>query len=703
MTRITPKFTLLLLWLILPLCALAETWSAQGVTFYYNPLDDGSASISKVENKAKDKIFIRIDGADCGMVKSGESAFIGRVSTRSFGFDFPKQSGSYHKVTIKASPEKVEAPIVVEEETTPEAPKASTTVQSTASPRQGVAQYPASDGMSYLSRLEQDPVLSKDAVAKFKEQVASYTQSLSNAPDKKAYIADNHLQEFIQKASDTSTEKREEIPLLAQSIVMSMHIPAESRESLLGTIIEFANNRLKQRDDVAASLQEQVNAALNQSDTSHGLSSIAWVNIAIVIALVVIVVVWLLIVWSRRKRRPSYGTTGKVPTMPLPRPSAKATANTTDDGNPAIVVRRRTTSILKKQSLDDVVDNPQYLKIHSSEFTQDSAVTNIYIKNTCIKEIYNLYAEDLRNVDRPKEDGCMVLGRWVHNEDTHSYDVSLESVVLPGDDAVFKEYELNFGGKIKLRIAERLRKLRRDTNLQYDLPCWIHSHPGLGVFFSNSDSNVQMQLKHSQHPNFLVAFVVDILTSDQEMGIFTFRHDGTINSRNDLTRLYSLEEMYKWALESDRNSFSPDNCYNLLQNAQSHLAACAGVELDNSSIIDLLQIVIEPQTGLVGWAVGYNAKTTVGEEMVVSSIVKSSERPNTGVIGCLVNETHMSLPTIQRLIATQSADIKFVMVYSSRLSTLTTIPMINGLLATDQSVYGDVNVDDLKLWTRRRR
>lgn len=297
----------------------------------------------------------------------------------------------------------------------------------------------------------------------------------------------------------------------------------------------------------------------------------------------------------------------------------------------------------------------------------------------------------------------MVLGRWVHNEDSHSYDVSLESVVLPGDYAVFKEYELNFGGKIKLRIAERLRKLRRDTNLQYDLTCWVHSHPGLGVFFSNSDSNVQTQLKHAQHPNFLVAFVVDILTSDQEMGIFTFRHDGSITSRNDLTRLYSLVEMYKWALESDRTTFSPDNCYNLLQSASTHLSDCAGIELDNISIIDLLQIVIEPKTGLVGWALGYNAKTSIGDEMVVSSIVKSADRPSTGVIGCLISETHMSLPTIQRLISTQCNDIKFVMVYSSRLSTLTTIPIVNGELSTHQSLYGDVNVDDLKLWTRRRR
>lgn len=341
--------------------------------------------------------------------------------------------------------------------------------------------------------------------------------------------------------------------------------------------------------------------------------------------------------------------------------------------------------------------------INSSEFTPDSAVRNIYIKNTCIKEVYNLYAEDLRNSNNPKEDGCMVLGRWVHNEDTNTYDISLENVVFPGDDAVFKEYELNFGGKIKLRIAEKLRKLRRETNLQYDLVCWIHSHPGLGVFFSNSDDNVQMQLKHSQHPRFLIAFVVDILTSDQEMGIFTFRKDGSMNSKGDLTKMYSLEDMYKWALESDKASFNPDNYHNILANTKMQMPTCKGIELNNSSIIDLTQIVIEPTTGIVGWAVGTTIEMNDGKEFVISSIVKADEKPSAGILGVLLNVTHMSLPTIQRLIANENINPSFVLVYSSKQNTLTSIPVINGELITNEHFYGEETIDDLKIWTRRKR
>ena len=46
-----------------------------------------------------------------------------------------------------------------------------------------------------------------------------------------------------------------------------------------------------------------------------------------------------------------------------------------------IVVRRKTTSILKKQSLEDVHNNPSYLKIDCSDFCDDSAVRRIYFKN----------------------------------------------------------------------------------------------------------------------------------------------------------------------------------------------------------------------------------------------------------------------------------------------------------------------------------
>lgn len=374
-----------------------------------------------------------------------------------------------------------------------------------------------------------------------------------------------------------------------------------------------------------------------------------------------------------------------------------------DNIDAGIVVRRKTESIMKKQCLDDVVDNSNYLKIDGSDFCADTAVRRIYIKNTCIKDIYNIYADDLRNPNNPKEDGCMVLGRWVHDKTSNEYDVSLEEIVLPGDDAVFSEYELNFGGKIKLKATERLKKLRRETDQQYDLTCWVHSHPGLGVFFSNSDSNVQTQLKHPSHPNFLTAFVVDILTPKQDLGIFTFKHDTNINSKTDLKKLYSLEEWYQWALESERNNFQQEDHYDTLSNASQHFDYCHSIQFNNSAIIDISLLSANFQGELVRWIHGFSNHQA---EKVNNIVVKVSETDNENdseLIGAFVIAPHCSIPSIRKAIAIHIEQIKFVAVYSTSNGLLTSIPIVDKDLCSDEKYYGEQKLEDLKIWTRRKR
>ena len=121
------------------------------------------------------------------------------------------------------------------------------------------------------------------------------------------------------------------------------------------------------------------------------------------------------------------------------------------------------------------------------------------------------------------------------------------------------------------------------TNLQYDLACWVHSHPGLGVFFSNSDANVQMQLKHSTHPNFLTAIVVDILTPNQELGIFTFKPDSTISG------LFSQLFHYSTPAASKQKTFETKYAY-----------CTAGTNV--LSAADWFSNIAQ---GLIGWAPQY--------------------------------------------------------------------------------------------------
>ncbi len=402
-----------------------------------------------------------------------------------------------------------------------------------------------------------------------------------------------------------------------------------------------------------------------------------------------------------RNRRPATSTT--APAAGGPTAPAATGRQTAGGGADGIVVRRRTTSVLKRQDISDVEGNDSYLCIETADMCPDSAVRRIYIKNTCVKEIYNMYAEDLRNPANPKEDGCMVLGRWVLDGQSDKFDVTLEQVVMPGDDAVFAEYELNFGGKIKLSVNEKLRRLRRESGLQYDLTCWVHSHPGLGVFFSSSDNNVHNQLKHPTQPYFLTAMVVDILTPDQTTGIFTFKRDGTVTAQGDLQRMYSLEELYQWAIASERSAFNPQDYFNALTGCHSRRDECRGVELSNGTVIDITQLTAAPTTGLVGYVQGYTRTKGDLAEYVADRVTSERTLAGKELVGCLVVDSHRSLPSIRRTVADELAKLHFVLFYSTSTDELTAIPVHGGELCSDENYYGVNKLEDLKIWTRRKR
>lgn len=408
------------------------------------------------------------------------------------------------------------------------------------------------------------------------------------------------------------------------------------------------------------------------------------------IVAIVLVIALLFILKSKKKEHP-------VITPPNNR------NNNGNDSDNNIVVRRKTTSVLRKQSLEDVIDNENYLKIDCSEFCDDSAVRRIYLKNTCIKEIYNMYAEDLRNPDNPKEDGCMVLGRWVYDQESDEYYVSLEHAVFPGDDAVFSEYELNFGAKIKINIMTKLRKLRQETQLQYDLTCWVHSHPGIGVFFSNTDYSLHMLHKHPTHPKFLTAIVVDILTPRQDLGIFTFKKDMSMNSKADLKKMYTLDEWYKWAVESSRNAFKPEDHFNTLQDVKERFDGCHDIQLNNGAIIDMGLLATEHQDGYIGRIHGFVKHNMDKIEYVATSVSAAETGKGNDTIGSFIITTHCSIPSVRKALAGLLDNNGFVMVYSTADGLLTSIPIVDNDLCTDPNYYGEQQLEDLKIWTRRKR
>ena len=572
---------------------------------------------------------------------------------------------------------------------------------------------------AFNQQLQADPFLSDAAQEQLNKEIEDHIHSLLNWSDKAAYTKEHHLQQYVDELRQKLEACKSESSLTIERIQEQYQdIDALQR-------VAYRDSMQAVLDDKLGTLENNINRLSKELVTEEETSGIDWENmdwktIGIIAGAVLLLIIILIIARrrSRKKDEAAYYGNSSPATTGSRSPSRPAQGQRSGNGNdPGIVVRRKTATILKKQSLEDVIDNPNYMQVDAIDFCYESAVRRMYIKNTCVIDIYNMYAEDLRNPDSPKEDGCMVLGRWVHDPDNNEYYVSLEEIVLPGDDAVFEEYALNFGGKIKLKVLEQLRKLRRETNLQYDLTCWVHSHPGLGVFFSNSDTSVQDQLKHPIHPNFLTAIVVDILTPMQDLGIFTYQRDTTINSKNDLKKMYSLIAWYQWAKESLASAprqaaptpadtpkdFKPVAYYDTLQNCELHNGQCSSVQLSKDVVVDIcmaLNDYADDRVGMIHGTIGQHGQQTVATAEQLSD---NEQEPKFGLVGCFMTTSHCSIPTVRRAVVNYLDRIKFVLVYTPNDGLLTSIPVVDGDLVVEVEYHGEQRLEALKSWIKQGR
>ena len=92
-----------------------------------------------------------------------------------------------------------------------------------------------------------------------------------------------------------------------------------------------------------------------------------------------------------------------------------------------------------------------------------------------------------------------------------------------------------------------------------------------------------------------------------------------------------------------------------------------------------------------------------GGELVINTVAKSKDINDNEILGCLIIGTHCSIPSIRKAIANNASEIKFVMFYSLKDEAITTIPMIDQQLAMDEKYYSEEKLENLKIWTRRKR
>lgn len=177
----------------------------------------------------------------------------------------------------------------------------------------------------------------------------------------------------------------------------------------------------------------------------------------------------------------------------------------------------------------------------------------------------------------------------------------------------------------------------------------------------------------------------------------------SINSKADLQKMYSLEELYQWAVKSDRTSFKQEDHRNIMQTASTRIDGHYGIELSNGAIIDMCQLQAAQGNGLLAWVHGYSCVNNGKTEFVLKSVSQNKAVQDDELIGCYINGAHCSIPTIKRLILNDFSNIKFILFYSTADDTLTAIPVVDGQLSVNEDAYGEEKLEDLKIWTRRKR
>ena len=222
--------------------------------------------------------------------------------------------------------------------------------------------------------------------------------------------------------------------------------------------------------------------------------------------------------------------------------------------DPSVISIIKDESVKYERGLAHVNEHPnEYLSFDMNTVFADTAVNKVYLSTALVKKLYEFFSNSLEADGRTNETGCFIVGCWDFVNHHHNrYDISLEYMVEPGDDADFGEYSLHFGKKISINMASVIDNLAQKTNRDYVLTCWMHSHPGLGLFLSNHDLIVQKQLTYSDQRNRLLAIVIDTNTPELKTGFFTAKSDGSMNNREEVKHWFSFEEIYRDGRELSR-------------------------------------------------------------------------------------------------------------------------------------------------------
>ena len=368
--------------------------------------------------------------------------------------------------------------------------------------------------------------------------------------------------------------------------------------------------------------------------------------------------------------------------------------------DPSVISIIKDESVNYEHSLKHVEEHPnEYLMFDMNEVFEDTAVNKVYLSTALIKNLYDFFSNSLEADGRTNETGCFIVGCWdLQKGKKGRYDISLEYMVEPGDDADFGEYSLHFGKKISVNMASVIDNLAQKTKRDYLLTCWMHSHPGLGLFLSNHDLIVQKQLTYSDHKNRLLAIVIDTNTPELNTGFFTAKSDGTMNNREDVKRWFSFEDIYREGRERSRSyppkdekqeecfGTNPD-CFNITLSGETK----DYIGFAPHAINQIDSMLYSCSKGVVGYLFG-----DVHERYL--EVNKCLPYDNEEKIGCLVYADGLELSHLSQY-ATDVADSKLIVNCTSDDKIIFWVKDFNGSFEK----VGESTMTQMKEWIRRKR
>jgi len=358
-------------------------------------------------------------------------------------------------------------------------------------------------------------------------------------------------------------------------------------------------------------------------------------------------------------------------------------------------------TILYNVDLSDIRNKTDdaYYKIDMLSIHEDSSIRNVYFSRHAILDIYKFFSNFLKYDNKTKETGCFLVGRWEKepNAPTLQYNITIEALVEPSNDAVYGEYVLNFGAKIGITLTFSLEDLCNKTGNEYVHTAWMHSHPGLGLFLSSQDLNVQSQLAHSNHPGRMLAIVIDSNSPDLQMALFAPKQNGTMNNDMDLKQTLSFEKLYQWTKKEKAQAISEFNHFSiniLPQRGKANQALFTG-----AAIIGMDMAILSDDLGLRGYFYG-----SCQENEIILNDFKEMPNTDDNPVGCLLILPFFSYPEFLKTWLLRINPFEITIVYTINDEN------IHLLAKNEQNKYPEsidrmssVSLMKLKEWTRRKR